>query len=71
MYLGRSAMIVTDFLKLEIKNPQISYLTSGKYCNLFFFLWLQMRHMQFPTLGVKSELQPPAYTTATVSQVHL
>ena len=32
---------------------------------LFFFLGPYSQHMQVPRLGVKSELQPPAYTTAT------
>ena len=31
----------------------------------FFFLWLHLWHMEVPRLGVKSELQLPAYTTAT------
>ena len=32
---------------------------------LFCFLGLHQRHMEVPRLGVKSELQLPAYTTAT------
>ena len=31
----------------------------------FTFLWLYMQHMKVPRLGVKSELQLLAYTTAT------
>ena len=31
---------------------------------LFFFLGLHLWHMEVPRLGVKSELQVPAYTTA-------
>ena len=31
----------------------------------FFFLWLHLQHMEFPRLGVESELQLPAYTTTT------
>ena len=27
-----------------------------------------MQHMEFPRLGVRSELQLPAYTTATATQ---
>ena len=34
---------------------------------LSFFLGLHMWHMEVPRLGVKSEIQLPAYTTATVS----
>ena len=35
---------------------------------LFFFLVPQLRHMEVPRLGVKLELQLPAYTTATATQ---
>ena len=34
----------------------------------FFFLWLDLQHMEVPRLGIQSELQPPAYTTATATQ---
>ena len=33
-----------------------------------FFLWLHLWHMKVPRLGVESEQQPPAYTTATAMQ---
>ena len=33
----------------------------------FFFLGLQLRHMEVPRLGVKSELQMLAYTRATAT----
>ena len=32
---------------------------------VFCFLGLQLQHMEIPRLGVKSELQLPAYTTVT------
>ena len=35
---------------------------------LFCFLGLHARHMEFPRLGVKSELQLPAYMTGTAMQ---
>ena len=35
---------------------------------LFCFLGLYPRHMEVPRLGVKLELSPPAYTTATATQ---
>ena len=37
------------------------------FCLFFFFVFLGLHlwHMDIPTLGVKSELQLPAYTTAT------
>ena len=31
------------------------------------FLWLHPRHMEIPRLGVESEMQLPAYTTATAT----
>ena len=33
----------------------------------FFFLGLPPRHMEVPRLGVESELQLPAYATATAT----
>ena len=40
---------------------------------VFFFLQLQVRHMEIPRLGVELELQLQAYTTAPVTwdRVHL
>ena len=35
--------------------------------HFFLFLQLQLRHMEVPRLGVQSELQLPAYTTATAT----
>ena len=37
--------------------------------HFFFFLFLGLHpgHMEVPSLGVESELQPPAYTTATAT----
>ena len=37
-------------------------------CSFFFFLGPHLRHVEAPRPGVKSELQPPAYTTATGTQ---
>ena len=34
----------------------------------FFFLWLHLRHMEVPKLGVESELQLLACTTATATR---
>ena len=34
----------------------------------FYFLGLNLRHMEVPRLGVELELQLPAYTTATAKQ---
>ena len=33
-----------------------------------FFLWPQVQHTEAPRLGVQSELQLPAYTTATLTR---
>ena len=35
------------------------------FCLFFFFLGPHLQHMEVPRLGVKSELQRPAYTTGT------
>ena len=35
--------------------------------SFFFFLGLHPDHMEVPRLGVESQLQPPAYTTATAT----
>ena len=35
--------------------------------SFLFFLGLHPRHVEVPRLGVKSELQLPAYTTATAT----
>ena len=42
----------------------------GFFClfGFFCFLWLHMWHMEVPRLGVESELQLLAYTTATATQ---
>ena len=37
----------------------------------FFFLWLHLPYMEVPRLGEESELQRPAYTTATATPVPL
>ena len=39
-----------------------------KNWNCFFFLWPNPQHMKAPRLGVKSELQLPAYTKATATR---
>ena len=43
-------------------------LQSGSFFFLFFFSGLNLWHMEVPRLGVKSELQLAAYTTATAMQ---
>ena len=35
--------------------------------NLILFLGLRLQHMEIPRLGIQSELQLPAYTTATAT----
>ena len=35
--------------------------------SFFFFLGLYLQHMEVPSLEVESELQLPAYTTATAT----
>ena len=45
----------------------ISSLTYGLFIYLFGFLGLCLWHMEVPRLGVKSELQLPAYSMATAT----
>ena len=51
----------------EINKLQ-RYIVQHRECNIYFlsfFLGLHLWHMEVPRLGVESELQLPAYTTAT------
>ena len=41
------------------------------YLFIYLFLLLYLWHMEFPRLGVKSELLPPAYTRATPDPSHV
>ena len=57
------------------KDKALRYLNlkkKKKNCNqkffFFFYLGLHLQHMEVPRLGVESELQLPAYTTATARQ---
>ena len=50
-----------------------SWISGFKWSNIniiffIFFLGLYPQHMEVPRLGVKQELQLPAYTTATATQ---
>ena len=47
--------------------------TCNFFCLFFFLLFLGMHlwHMEVPRLGVKSELQLPAYTTTTWDPSHV
>ena len=47
------------------KKSQMKRLTDFTIFFFSFFLWLYLQHMEAPRLGVKSELQLPAYPTAT------
>ena len=49
--------------------PEVDIVLSYSFQFFFFsfFLGLYLQHMEVPGLGVKSELQLPAYTTATAT----
>ena len=51
-------------LKFQKNNASFIYL----FIYLFCLLGPHLQHMEIPSLGVKSELQLPAYTTATATQ---
>ena len=55
---------------LETWGPCCSHLDSWSLITvcLFFFLGPHPGHMEVPRLGFQSELQLPAYTTATTMQ---
>ena len=59
-----STTYLNDSFKLEIIFPQ----NSGWFFFCLFFLGPHLRHMEAPRLGVQSELQLPAYSTATATQ---
>ena len=56
-------MITTDNGNKFPSLPLLFY--SSFHYEFFFFLALHPRHMEVPRLGVQSELQLPAYATAT------
>ena len=47
-----------------VSIKQIHLIFIYLFIYLFFFLWPHPQHMEVPMLGVESELQLPAYTTA-------
>ena len=61
-YLKSCSMRLFQFSFMHLVNMQLKFFNSFF---LFFFLEPHPRHMDVPRLGVKSELQLPAYTIAT------
>ena len=63
------ALTLTYYKIINLVNSLILFLKI-----FFFYLEAHPKHMEFSRLGVKSELQLPAYTTAaanTGSELHL
>ena len=58
--------ILADGVKVFEKEGTFFFLFY--YFILFLFLELYLWHMEVPRLGIESELQLPAYTTATAMQ---
>ena len=55
-------------LVAPVQNNNIFTFFFLSFAFFFFgFLWSHLWHMEVPRLGVKSELQLPAYTTATAT----
>ena len=51
------------------RDPPLQHTAWGTLTIPFlFFLGLYLRHVEVPRLGVESELQLPAHTTATATQ---
>ena len=64
--LFQEATVLTFFLQGSLLPPPWHF--SGCCCFFsFFFLGLHTWHMEVSRLGVESELQLPAYTTATAT----
>ena len=57
-----------SFFFFNLKVVNILSTSESLSPSFFFFLRARLRHMEVPRLGVKSELQPPAYPTALVMQ---
>ena len=61
-----SSWILVGFISTEHKANSLFGIFVCCCCLLtFVFLGLHLQHMEFPTLGVESELQLLAYSTAT------
>ena len=54
------------FLDKQMQGSQVYCVRPSR--EFFFFLGPHLRHMEVPRIGVESELQMPAYTTATAMQ---
>ena len=54
-------------LRSEPRQMQTETLVPSSDLPFCFFLELHPQHMEVPRLGVKSELELPAYTTATAT----
>ena len=63
-------------LFVEFWDPMYYFKNQDRYSNLFYlfikspllFFGPHQQHMEVPRLGVKSELQPPAYATAAATR---
>ena len=53
--------------KTELKTMNLDERYTGELF-FFFFLGPHLWHMKVPRLGLESQLQLPAYTTATATQ---
>ena len=59
---------IRRFLRISFTDKHvICMLIPGSKTKDFFFLGLHPQYMEVPRLGVKSQLQLPAYTTATAT----
>ena len=56
-------------LREETATKSLHIFLGFWFCFLFCLLGLRLQHMEVPRLGVKSELQLPAHTTATATPV--
>ena len=61
------SVFVYRFICAILQSPYVSDIWYLCFFFFFVFLGLHSRHMEGPRLGVESDLQPPAYTTATAT----
>ena len=66
---SKNSILFTTEIELGGFTTDLSFLLLGFFVFVFVFLGLHPQHMDVPRLGVKSELQLPAYTTATDSNM--
>ena len=53
--------------RMSSENYKMLFCLKSRFFLFFFFKWLHLPYMEVPRLGIESELQLQAYTTATAT----